>query len=221
MDQSDDQQIRRWLDEGRPRDAFELLVHSYQHKVFRLAFAIVGDAGLAEDAAQEAFLRVWKALPNFRGDSALSTWIYAIARNCSLSLIESRRARAADSIEEPGVRLRLDNRLAAASAPSRALFDVAALVAQLRPQYRQVLRLYYMEERSYVEVAALLDLPLGTVKTTLHRARLELATALATLRSGSSANSPCAPGAAPPATSTANSPFAAGPVESALTMEGG
>ena len=179
MDQSDDQQIRRWLDEGRPRDAFELLVHSYQHKVFRLAFAIVGDAGLAEDAAQEAFLRVWKALPNFRGDSALSTWIYAIARNCALSLIESRRARAADSIEEPAVLRAMDNRLSGSVAPARAGFDVTALVAGLRPQYQQVLRLYYLEERSYLEVASMLDLPLGTVKTALHRAKLELAAALA------------------------------------------
>jgi RNA polymerase sigma-70 factor (ECF subfamily) len=174
-----DQQIRAWLAAGRPADAFDRLVSTYQHKLYRLALAILGEPGLAEDAAQEAFLRIWKSLGNFRGDSALSTWIYSIARNTALTLLENRRARAADSIEEPAVLRAMDNRLSGSVAPARAGFDVTALVAGLRPQYQQVLRLYYLEERSYLEVASMLDLPLGTVKTALHRAKLELAAALA------------------------------------------
>jgi RNA polymerase sigma-70 factor (ECF subfamily) len=77
-------------------------------------------------------------------------------------------------MEDPAV-LAAAEGYASPAAPARAGFDVEAMVAQLRPQYSQVLRLYYMQERSYEEVARMLDLPLGTVKTLLHRAKLELA----------------------------------------------
>src|SRR5580693_1796363 len=65
--------------------AFERLLDEYRDKVFRLACSILGDEAAAEDAAQEVFLRIWKALPDFRGDSSVSTWIYAIARNTCLT----------------------------------------------------------------------------------------------------------------------------------------
>jgi RNA polymerase sigma-70 factor (ECF subfamily) len=169
--------IRQHLEQGRTREAFDLIASSFQDRIYRLAVAIVGNRTLAEDAAQEALLRIWKGLPGFRGGSTLSTWIYAIARNASLTVLAGSRSRAATSMEEPAV-------LAAAEghgrpgAPARAGFDVEAMVGQLRPQYSHVLRLYYMQERSYEEVAQMLDLPMGTVKTLLHRAKLELAAQL-------------------------------------------
>lgn len=82
-------------------------------------------------------------------------------------------------MEEPSIRSAAEERRQESAAPARAGFDVSALVAQLPPRQAQVIRLYYMQERSYEEVALLLDMPMGTVKTLLHRARKELATALA------------------------------------------
>ena len=72
--------------------AFERLLYEYRDRVFRLACSLLGDEAAAEDAAQEIFLKIWKALPSFRGESSLSTWIYAIARNTCLT----RRRIAAD-----------------------------------------------------------------------------------------------------------------------------
>jgi RNA polymerase sigma-70 factor, ECF subfamily len=172
-----DDLIRQHLEQGRTREAFDLLAESFQDRIYRLAVAIVGNRTLAEDAAQEALLRIWKGLAGFRGGSTLSTWIYAITRNASLTALAASRSRAGISMEEPSVLAAAEGR-GWAGAPARAGFDVEAMVGQLRPQYSQVLRLYYMQERSYEEVARMLDLPMGTVKTLLHRAKLELAAQL-------------------------------------------
>ena len=177
-------QIQAQLEAGRLNAAFDLVVEHYQHRVYRLALAILGDPAAAQDAAQEAFLRIWKGLKGFRGHSALSTWIYAIARNTALTERKSAAARPTLPLDDaPAGALagRVDS-----AAPLRAGFDVAALVDRLRPQYKEVIRLYYMEENSYVEVSRMLDIPLGTVKTLLHRARLELVAAVAqsTVREG-------------------------------------
>ncbi len=177
--------IQAQLEAGNLNAAFDLLVEHYQHRVYRLALAILGDPAAAQDAAQEAFLRIWKGLKGFRGQSALSTWIYAIARNTALTERKSAAARPTLPLDDapagalPGGRV-------ASTAPSRAGFDVAALVDRLRPQYREVIRLYYMAENSYEEVSRMLDIPLGTVKTLLHRARIELVAAVAqsTVREG-------------------------------------
>lgn len=169
--------IGQYLDQGQTREAFDLLVSSFQDRIYRLAVAIVGNRALAEDAAQEALLRIWKGLAGFRGDSTLSTWIYSITRNASLTALAAARSRAAGSMEDPAVQAVVEGHTAP-GAPARAGFDVEAMVEQLRPQYRQVLRLYYMQERSYEEVGRMLDIPMGTVKTLLHRAKLELAAQL-------------------------------------------
>jgi RNA polymerase sigma-70 factor, ECF subfamily len=151
--------------------AFERLLDEYRDKVFRLACSILGDEAAAEDAAQEVFLRIWKALPDFRGDSSVSTWIYAIARNTCLT----RRRIAADRRT-----VRLDE-AAAIPAPSRPASDadLRAAIGQLPAKYARVLVLFYLEDRSYQQVALAMDLPMGTVKTYLHRAKKELALLLA------------------------------------------
>ncbi|MCX6623497.1 MAG: sigma-70 family RNA polymerase sigma factor [Acidobacteria bacterium] len=148
--------------------SFDRIVIEYQHKVYRLALSILNDQALAEDAAQESFVRIWRGLPSFRGQSALGTWIYSITRNTSLNILESRRA---------ALRLPDDAGNCTTPRPARATVDVEALLAQLPARYAQVIRLYYLEEKSYEEVSSMLDLPLGTVKTFLHRARRELAAA--------------------------------------------
>jgi len=161
------------LGAGQLDRAFDLLVESYQHRVYRLALAILGEPAAAQDAAQEALIRIWKGLRGFRGQSSLSTWIYSVTRNTALSERSSALARRTVPLPDTG----LDESAGTtpSHAPARAGLDVEALVAELRPQYQQVLRLYYMEENSYEEVSRMLAVPLGTVKTLLHRARLELA----------------------------------------------
>jgi len=154
--------------------AFERLLDEYRDKVFRLACSLLGDEDAAEDAAQEIFLKVWKALPSFRGESSVSTWIYAIARNTCLT----RRRVAADrrtfSLDEAN----------AAEIPSHdptaaSDTDLRAAIGRLPAKYARVLVLFYLEDRSYQQVALALDLPMGTVKTYLHRAKKELALLLA------------------------------------------
>lgn len=172
-----DQEIRACLDQKRYREAFDGLLPEFQNKVFRLAYAMLGDAALAEDMAQEVFIRIWKALPGFRGQSALSTWIYAITRNTCLTALKKGAAKRESSLEEPNVARAAEE---AGVPPARhAEIDVLRFLDQLPERHRQVLRLYYMEEKSYEEVASLLEWPMGTVKTYLHRARKELAEAVA------------------------------------------
>lgn len=170
MDQATDQDVQQLLDGGRRREAFERLIEQYQNKVFRLCFSILGDEAAAEDAAQDSFLKAWRGLPGFRGDAALPTWLYSIARNTCLTWSQRGTARAQEPLTE-----------GAAASRSIAIddsLDVHAAIAGLPRHYRQALLLFYFEDKSYEEVAAMLDLPLRTVKTYLHRARKELAASL-------------------------------------------
>ena len=173
-----DEDIRTYLDASRYREAFELLLDRYQHKAFRLAYSMLGDEASAEEMAQDTFLQIWKALPSFRGDASLSTWVYAITRNRCLTGRKKLRERQAVSIEEPGVKAAVDSWLASKPEGTERLPDSAMLLAQLSPPYREALRLFYLEEKSYEEVSAMLGLPIGTVKTYLHRARKQLAGSL-------------------------------------------
>jgi RNA polymerase sigma-70 factor (ECF subfamily) len=158
---------------GRRTDAFEALLLAYQDKVFRLCYSMLGDRAQAEDAAQDSFLRIWKALDRYRGESSLGTWIFSITRNVCLTAISKRRTSVPIEQAEP----------AKPEVPDRQR-DIVGMVGQLPANYRQVVMLFYMEDRSYEEVARMLDLPLGTVKTYLHRARQQLATMIKEADSG-------------------------------------
>jgi RNA polymerase sigma-70 factor (ECF subfamily) len=158
-------------------EEFERIVREYQDRIFRLAFSILGDRGAAEEAAQDAFLRIWKGLPRFRGESSLSTWIYAIARNACLTAL-ARAGPRTESLDEPAGRRAAEGRTEGVRG-SGPEFDAEALVGTLPAKYRQVVTLFYMQEKSYDEVASMLDLPVGTVKTYLFRARKALAEELA------------------------------------------
>ena len=174
-----EQEIRACLDQKRYREAFDQLLPEFQNRVFRLAYAMLGDAARAEDMAQEVFIRVWKALPGFRAQSSLSTWIYAITRNACLTALKAAGGKKEFSIEDPGVAREAEQAGVAAGPASGAGIDVLRFLDRLPEKHRLVLRLYYMEEKSYEEVARLLEWPMGTVKTYLHRARKELAEAMA------------------------------------------
>lgn len=173
-----EEKIRERLDQMRYAEAFDLLVPAYQHKVFRLAVAMLGDAALAEETAQDVFVRVWKSLRTFRGQSSPGTWIYAITRNACLSAAKANAARRALPVEDDAVRRAAEARLASEWS-RRDGADVMALLAELPEKHRQALVLFYLEEKSYEEVSEMLGLPMGTVKTHLHRARKQLAGAAA------------------------------------------
>jgi RNA polymerase sigma-70 factor (ECF subfamily) len=159
-----EENIAPLLQSGRRTEAFEVLLAAYKDKVFRLCYSMLGDRAQGEDAAQESFLRIWKSMDRYRGESAIGTWIFSITRNVCLTAISKRRTSAPIEDAERG----------GAPPPARTP-DIVGLVQQLPENYRQVVMLFYMEERSYEEVARMLDIPLGTVKTHLHRARQQLA----------------------------------------------
>ena len=168
--------IRQHLEARRYREAFELLVERFQDKVFRLAFSIVRDETLAQDMTQDSLIRVWKGLPGYSGAASLSTWIYTISRNTCLTELKKRRTRPTISFDAPEMDGALE-RLAAAPGPepeAGAEMDVQTMLRGLPDKYRQVITLFYLEQKSYEQVAAMLGLPMGTVKTYLHRAKKEL-----------------------------------------------
>ncbi|HEX9208485.1 MAG TPA: sigma-70 family RNA polymerase sigma factor [Steroidobacteraceae bacterium] len=159
---------------GRHGRAFDLIVPEFRDRVFRLAVSMLKDRAAAEDATQETFVRVWKALPGFDGRAALGTWIYAIARNTCL--MELRRRRPTVSFDDPDSH---EAQAAAASIATGPASDperdnLLRLLETLPANQQQAVRLFYLEDRSYDAVAAALDMPLGTVKNLLFRARKRL-----------------------------------------------
>jgi RNA polymerase sigma-70 factor (ECF subfamily) len=171
MEESD---IRRQLDARRYAEAFDLLVARLKDKVFGLAFSILRDQTQAEDAAQEVFLKIWKALPRYNGSASLSTWTYAITRNTCLTELKRRSARATVPLPEIEGDDEAAFAPAADEAPHGAQMDILSLLDKLAANYRQVIELFYLEQKSYQEVASMLDMPIGTVKTLLFRGRKEL-----------------------------------------------
>ncbi len=174
--QSVDGDIRQHLAAGQYHDAFELLVERYSAKVFHLAYSMIGNQTQAEDLAQEALLRTWKGLPGYHGGASLSTWIYTIARNTCLTELKRRAQHPPVSMDEPGFAAAIDSVPALQSSdPESGLeMDVRQMLSQLPEKYRQAITLFYLEQKSYEMVAALLGVPLGTVKTFLYRAKKEL-----------------------------------------------
>jgi RNA polymerase sigma-70 factor (ECF subfamily) len=169
-----DRDIHDHLQAGRHRAAFEAVLPRYRERVFRLALSILRDSTAAEDAAQDVFVRLWRALPGYNGNAALSTWIYAITRNTCISLLRKRRPQVSldeslfDDDEGAGLQL------AAPEQDDSAVVSVEKLLSQLPERYRQAVTLFYMEDQSYEQTALALGLPLGTVKALLHRARKRL-----------------------------------------------
>ena len=147
--------------------AFELLLDRYRDKVFRLAISVLREGSRAEEVTQETFLKLWKALPAYDGRAALSTWLYTIARNTCLSAVRAESYRATlqltDCAEPPVVETVSRNT------------EIKQLLERLPAIQRQIITLFYLQEGSVYEVAQLLGLPEGTVKSHLHRARRALA----------------------------------------------
>ena len=155
----------------------EAIYHRYKRRVFALALRIVGAVD-AEEVAQEAFIRVFRGLPKFRGDAALGTWIYRLAVNAALSH-RSRRANApaAPPGEEHG-----PERVVAVTPEARDLAlrkQLERALAALPMGYRTVIVLHDVEGLEHEEVASILGCHVGTSKSQLHKARAKLREALA------------------------------------------
>lgn len=170
-----DAEVCRLLQGGQREPAFELLVERFQGKVFRLALSYLGSRCDAEDLAQDAFVRVWRALPGYDGRASFSTWIYVITRNACLSELRRRRLRPTSPLDEAAEPLPAGP---PAGPASDARLDCVALLLALPENQRQVVSLFYLEGRSYEQVAAMLGMPLNTVRSHLHRARRRLALSL-------------------------------------------
>jgi RNA polymerase sigma-70 factor (ECF subfamily) len=171
-----DTEIRQSIAAGEYRVAFERLLELYSNKVFHLAYSMLRNETQAEDMTQEILLRIWKGLPGYHGGAALSTWIYAIARNTCLTELKKRAARPTVSLYEPEFENVLDHlpALQSSDPESGVAMDLDHLLDQLPEKYRQVITLFYLQQKSYEEVSAGLGLPIGTVKTFLFRARKQL-----------------------------------------------
>jgi RNA polymerase sigma-70 factor (ECF subfamily) len=162
-------------DEG----AFQELVDRYKDLVFALIARTVQDRSRAEDLAQDVFLRVHRGLPYFRGEARLSTWIYRIVANvCAQTRGRGPRTTSLDALDAPDgspARSR-----AMPSTRDRQFGDLELrdrlekAIARLPPNYRLLVAAHYLRGVQYEDLAEALELPLGTVKTQLHRAKQQL-----------------------------------------------
>lgn len=163
--------------------AFERLVAAYERKVYNLAYRLTGNHDDASDVAQEALIKVYTSLGDFRGDSSFSTWLYRVVSNACLDELRRRKRQRATSLDEP---LATDDgalaRQLAASGdgPEEALArkelraTVQLAIQNLDEEHRVVIILRDIQGHSYQEIADYLGLSLGTVKSRLNRARAAL-----------------------------------------------
>jgi RNA polymerase sigma-70 factor (ECF subfamily) len=168
--------------------AFSALVEAHQRFVYNLALRTLGDPQEAEDVAQESFVRAWLALPNFRGAARFATWLYRIVTNlCYTRLPRLRRELSVlgeerlDDFSEDDVTP--GDPAASLDAAERRAF-LHRQIDRLPESYRLLITLRYQQDLSYEEIASVVSLPLGTVKTGLFRAKERLRRALADFEEG-------------------------------------
>ena len=173
-------QEQQWIRAAQQGDsaAFEQLLLLYQQKIYHLALRTCGDPHDAEESTQEAFLSAWKNLPSFRGESSFSTWLYRLTVNACNDLFRKNKASAANvALEDEEAALQVPD---TAPGPEESLQRketqraVQDALQQLSDEHRQVLLLRELQQLSYDEIAAVLDMDLGTVKSRIHRARNQL-----------------------------------------------
>ncbi len=164
-------------------DAFGILVRKYQDRLFTTMVHVVGSVAEAEDVVQDAFLQAFTKLHTFQGNSKFYTWLYRIAFNNSISRRRRRRPRTLPDGEQLSQQLDLG---LAADSVADAVYRreqvniVRNALGQLSEDYRRILVLRELDGRNYEEIADVLDLPIGTVRSRLHRARKELLSILKT-----------------------------------------
>src|SRR5213083_254975 len=180
-----DQEVIRWAREGHER-AYRELVRRYERPIFSLIYRMVRDRELAEDLAQETFVKALNAIDSYRPEFKFSSWIFKIANNATidhlrkreldtLSLDGSPHAETPEQMSATALQLGDRGETPLQELEARELGGaIEHAIARLRPEYRTCILLRHVEGHSYEEIARILELPLGTVKTYIHRARNEL-----------------------------------------------
>lgn len=161
------------------KKAFDLLVLKYQHRIIKLVSRYVRDQSDALDIAQEAFLKAYRALPNFRGDSAFYTWLYRIAINTAKNHVVSlsRRPREVDISNEDGEQTELDRAQKELATPDALLqtqeiqATIIRTIDDLPEDLKTAITLRELEGMSYEEIASVMSCPIGTVRSRIFRAR--------------------------------------------------
>jgi RNA polymerase sigma-70 factor (ECF subfamily) len=177
QDETDQELVRRV--QSGDKVAFDLLVRKYQHKVLKLVSRFVSDLAEAEDVAQEAFIKAYRALPSFRGDSAFYTWLYRIAINTAKNALVSNRRRPIEfdlDLQDPEQYDRQALLKEADTPEGVALTEeirttVEKAIEQLPEDLRTAIVLRELEGMSYEEIAQAMDCPVGTVRSRIFRAR--------------------------------------------------
>lgn len=174
--------------------AYRELIRRYERPLFSLLYRMVRDRELAEDLAQETFVKALNAIESYRPEFKFSSWIFKIANNAAidhlrrreldtLSLEGSPHAETPEAVEATALQIGDRQESPLDTVEARELGgQIELAIGQLRPEYRSCILLRHVEGRAYEEIAEILNLPLGTVKTYIHRARNELRQALAHLR---------------------------------------
>lgn len=182
-DRDIDQQLVERVQRG-DKAAFNLLVVKYQRKIFRLLSRLIRDSAEIEDVAQEAFVKAYRALPNFRGDSAFYTWLYRIAINTAKNYLVSQGRRVPTSTEsniedaetfDDGDHLRDLNTPDSMLVTKQVAEAVNRAIDQLPEDLRTAIVLRELEGLSYEEIAESMQCPIGTVRSRIFRAREAIA----------------------------------------------
>lgn len=187
-DKEIDQQLVERVQKG-DRRAFDLLVAKYQHKIMSVISRYIRNPDEVQDVAQDTFVRAWRALPNFRGDSAFFTWIYRIAINTAKNHLVARGRRPPDTdvdIDDAQFLESADGLRDADTPLGHLLSDeieatVKKALAALPAEMRQAVMLRELEGLSYEEIAVVMDCPVGTVRSRIFRGREAIDQALAPL----------------------------------------
>jgi RNA polymerase sigma-70 factor (ECF subfamily) len=174
--------------------AYRELIRRYERPVFALLFRMVRDRELAEDLAQETFVKALNAIESYRPEFKFSSWIFKIANNAAidhlrrreldtLSLDGSPHAETPEAMQATALQIGARQESPLDTVEAKELGSaIEAAIGSLRPEYRSCILLRHVEGRAYEEIAEMLNLPLGTVKTYIHRARNELRQSLAHLK---------------------------------------
>ena len=176
----DDELIARYVD-GDAR-AFDLLVDRYERRVYAVALRMTGNPEDARDVVQEVFLSAMRALRRFRGEAKLSTWFHRVTINAALDVGRKRSRRPVTALDAVPDRASDDPGPDEAAEMAARAQAVHAALARISEDHRSVIVLHDLQGLDYAEVASALDVPVGTVKSRIHRARAELARLLGHLR---------------------------------------